>query len=87
MLESEETSKQYVERVKDYLINDTCLSKNEKIINCLTIPAERTLKYIPKPKQKEIWKEDNELNTLLDQRRNSNENEHKDITKKIKKKE
>jgi len=74
-------SKQYVERVKDYLINDTCLSNNEKIINCLTIPAERTLKYIPKPKQKEIWKEDNKFNTLLNQRRNSNKNEHKYILK------
>ena len=86
LLESEESSKNYVEKVKDYLINNACQPKNEKIINCLKIPAQTTIKYTPKPKQEEIWKEDAELNTLLEQRRNSNsDHEHKDITREIKK--
>jgi len=86
LLDSVETSQLYIEKVKEYLINNTYQPKNQKITNCLIIPAGTTLKYTPKSKKKEIWKEDYELNTLLDQRRNSNsEHEHKDITRKIKK--
>ena len=91
-LQNSETRKNFINVVSKHLQNnferlESPTEISTKIVKTLEISAQSTLPTKTSNKQvKEIWKDDNELNKLLDQRQSIDKSdaEYKNLTKKIK---